>query len=193
MPDPAARSPLLGRLSAPPSTAPYRNLILAGEMGPGKRELAERVAAHFHAPLRDIDAEVEAAAGMPPAEVRALFGEARLTNLETDICRELALQRGAVVSVSASTMLNDANRRRLQEMGVVLVLTTALNETLRRLHVQQGERFRQPDHRARELARLKREWKVRALPGLARLDTTRLTLDQVAEQTIAFWQSTPEF
>jgi shikimate kinase len=182
---PAAPAPL-------PSTAPYRNLILAGEMGVGKRALAERVAAHFHAPLRDIDAEIEAAAGMPPPEVRALFGEARLTNLETDVCRELTLQRGAVIAVSASAMLNEGNRRRLQEIGVVLVLTTALNETLRRLHHQQGERFRDPRNRAVEIARLKREWKVRALSGFAQLDTTRLTFDQVAGQVIAFWQATPE-
>jgi len=172
--------------------APYRNLILAGEMGVGKRALVEAIAAHFNAPLRDIDAEVEAEAGMPPLEVRALFGEARLTNLETECCRELALQRGAVVSVSASTMLNEANRRRLQETGVVLVLTIALNEALRRLHAERGAAFRDLRHRGTEMARLKREWQVRALPGFAQLDTTRLTFDEVAAQVIAYWQSTPE-
>lgn len=172
--------------------APYRNLILAGDMGVGKRALAEAVAAHFNAPLRDIEAEIEAEAGMPPQEVRALFGEARLTNLETECCRELALQRGAVVSVSASAMLNEANRRRLQETGVVLVLTIAVNEALRRLHAERGAAFRDPRQRGLEIARLKREWQVRALPGFAQLDTTRLSFEEVATQVIAYWGASSE-
>ncbi len=176
-----------------PMAAPYRNLILAGTMGVGKRRVAERIAAAFDAPLRDIAAEVEAREGMPPREVRALFGEARLTALETEICRELALQRGAVISVSATVMLNEGNRRRLLEAGVALVLTTALNEVLRRLHADQGDRFHDPGVRAVVLARLKREWRVRALPGLAHLDTTLLTPDQVVEEAAAFWRAVPEF
>jgi hypothetical protein len=73
-----------------------------------------------------------------------------------------------------------------------LVLTTALNETLRRLHAALGDAFHTERAHAIEIARLKREWKVRALPGLAHLDTTLLTPDQVAAEAIAFWQSTPE-
>ena len=130
---------------------------------------------------------------MPARQLRELFGEARLTGLETELCRELALQRSAVVSVSATVMLNEANRERLAESGVILVLTTALNETLRRLHADLRDGFHSEKVHAIELARLKREWKVRDLPGLAHLDTTLLTPAQVVAETIAFWQSEPEF
>lgn len=173
--------------------APYRNLILAGVMGVGKRDVAQRIAAHFDAPLRDVNMEVETLAGMPPQQIRELFGEARLTNLESEVCREMALQRGAVVSVSASTMLNEANLRRLQSSGVVLVLTTALNEILRRVHADEGDAFHDETRRAVVLARLKQEWKVRDLPDFAQLDTTRLSSGEVVEQAIAFWQTTPEY
>ncbi len=176
----------------PERAAPYFNLILAGTMGVGKREVAQQIAEHFGASLRDLDAEIEASEGMPPLQVRELFGEARLTSLEADLCRELALQRSAVISVSASVMLNEANRTRLLETGTALVLTTALNETLRRLHEAFGDAFHTERAHAIEIARLKREWKVRALPGLAHLDTTLLTPDQVVAEAIAFWQSTPE-
>lgn len=167
---------------------PYRNLILAGEMGIGKNEVAQRVAEYFDAPLRDLEAELEEDAGMPLQEVRALYGEARVTNMETESCRELALQRGAVIAVHASTVLNEANRRRLEESGVVLVLTTALNEVLRRLHSAKGDRFYDQYERARTMTRLRQEWKVRDLP-YPQLDTTRLTLDEVAVQVIAYWQT----
>ncbi|GAB4572737.1 MAG: hypothetical protein Kow0077_13010 [Anaerolineae bacterium] len=171
-----------------PRAAPYRNLILAGEMGIGKNEVAGRIAAHFDAPLRDLEAELESAAGMPLQEVRALYGEARVTNMETELCRELMLQRGAVISVHATTMLNEANRRRLEEIGAVLVLTTALNEVLRRLHIAKGDRFHDIYERARTMIRLKQEWEVRKLP-YPQLDTTRLTVDEVVQQAIAFWQA----
>jgi shikimate kinase len=101
----------------PEKAAPYFNLILAGTMGVGKREVAQQIAEHFGAPLRDLDAEIEASEGMPPLRVRELFGEARLTSLEADLCREMALQRSAVIAVSASVMLNEANRTRLLETG----------------------------------------------------------------------------
>ncbi len=171
--------------------APYRNLILAGEMGIGKPEVARRIADYFDAPLRDLEAELERAAEMPLQEVRALYGEARVTNMETELCRGLTLQRGAVISVHASTILNEANRRRLEDLGAVLVLTTALNEVLHRLYAAKGERFEDIQERARTMIRLRQEWKVRNLP-YPQLDTTRLTLEEVAMQAIAFWQASDE-
>jgi len=173
----------------PSSPAPYRNLILAGTMGVGKRDVAAQIAARFNAPLRDLDAEITTREGMSPEQLRVLFGEARLRSVESELCRELALQRGAVVSVSASTLLVEANRRRLQESGVVLVLVTALNEVLRRLHVDLGDRFHDPRERALALARLRVEWQVRDLPGLPHLDTTLLTAGRVVEEAVAFWQA----
>jgi shikimate kinase len=170
-------------------TAPYRNLIIAGEMGIGKDIVAARVADYFGAPLRDIEAELEAEAGMPTQDIRELYGEHRLNNMETELCRELALQRRAVITAHATVMLNEANRRRLEETGVVLVLTTALNEVLRRLYASKTDRFHEVNVRARAMIRLKQEWKVRDLAGYARLDTTALTLDEVTAQIIAFWQS----
>lgn len=173
----------------PSSPAPYRNLILAGAMGVGKRDVAAQIAARFAAPLRDLDAEITTREGMSPEQLRVFFGEARLRSVESELCRELALQRGAVVSVSASTLLVEANRRRLQESGVVLVLVTALNEVLRRLHVDLGDRFHDPRERALALARLRVEWQVRDLPGLPHLDTTLLTTRRVVEEAVAFWQA----
>ncbi len=173
----------------PSSPAPYRNLILAGAMGVGKRDVAAQIAARFAAPLRDLDAEITTREGMSPEQLRVFFGEARLRSVESELCRELALQRGAVISVSASTLLVEANRRRLQESGVVLVLVTALNEVLRRLHVDLGDRFHDPRERALALARLRVEWQVRDLPGLPHLDTTLLTTRRVVEEAVAFWQA----
>lgn len=169
--------------------APYRNLILAGEMGMGKTEVAQQVAAYFNAPLRDVEAELESDAGMTLQDVRELFGENRVVTMETDRCSELALQRSAVISVHATVMLNAANRRRLEESGDVLVLVTALDETLRRLHRAKEERFHDVYERARTMTRLKREWQVKALPAYPQLDTTNLTHDEVIREVISFWQS----
>ncbi len=181
----AASPSLASRRYVPPT--PYRNLILAGEMGIGKTEVARRVAEHFGATLRDLEAELEESAGMPLQDVRELYGEARLTGMETELVRSLALQRSAVIVVHASTILNEANRRRLEENGVVLVLITALNETLRRLYAAKGDRFHSPAERARTMKRLRQEWKVRQLTGYPQLDTTTLPLDEVVSRVVDFW------
>lgn len=185
-PQPTSPS-LTSRRYVPPT--PYRNLILAGEMGIGKTEVAHRVAEYFGATLRDLEAELEATAGMPLQDVRELYGEARVTGMETGLVRDLALQRSAVIVVHATTLLNEANRRRLEEIGVVFVLVTALNEILRRLYAAKGDRFHNPAERARTMKRLRQEWKVRDLAGYPRLDTTALTIDEVVSRVAAFWEA----
>lgn len=174
---------------SPAAATPYRNLILAGEMGIGKTEVAQQVAAYFGASLRDVEAELEAAVAMPLQDLRELYGESRVHNMETDLCLELSLQRQAVIAVHATIMLNEPNRRRLEENGVVLVLTTALNEVLRRLYVSKGDRFHDVYERARTMTRLRQEWKVRDLPAYPQLDTTALTEEEVVRAVIDFWQS----
>lgn len=170
-----------------PEGTPYHNLILTGFMGTGKLNVVRLMARKVGVQWIDLPTEVQMREGLPPHELRQIFGEARLKQVEADLCRELALQRGAVLSVNGTTLLEPVNRERLLNSGPVLVLTCALNEVLRRLHASQGARFHDPKVRASELNLLRREQQVLQLEGLPTLDTTTLTVEQVAEQAIAFW------
>ncbi len=169
--------------------SPYHNLILTGYMGVGKVAVGRAVAERVGVPFVDLDTEIQLRSGYPPDELRELFGESRLKAVEHELCRELALQRGALLSLSGPTLLDDENRDRLLESSFVIVLTCALNEILRRMHAAQGARFHDPKVRGAAMYQLRRERQIHQLPGLTTLDTSRLSVAEVAERVVAFWQA----
>jgi hypothetical protein len=84
--------------------------------------------------------------------------------------------------------MEEVNRERLVNSGPVLVLTCSLNEILRRLYASQGARFHDPKVRSAAINQIRRERMINQLIDFPKLDTTMLTVDQVAERAIAFWQ-----
>jgi shikimate kinase len=166
---------------------PYHNLILAGYMGVGKITVGRSIADRLDVPFIDLDTELQLREGMPSSEIRQLFGESRLRTLEDGLCGELSLRRSTVLSVSGPTLLDADNRERLVNSGPVLVLTCALNEILRRLHASQGARFHDPKVRSAAIHQVRRERQIHQVAGLATLDTTHLTIEQIVEQAILFW------
>mgnify|MGYP005835917785 CR=1 FL=1 len=167
---------------------PYRNLVLTGHIGAGKRAAGRVIAARLDAALIDIEAEIEAREGRTLQEIRELFGQARARALESALCRDLALRRSAVIVASSNVILNPDNRALLAADAEMLCLVCALDEVLRRLYVAMGARFHDPRERARIIARLKRERPLRQLAGLPVLDTTDLSVEQIADRAIAYWR-----
>jgi shikimate kinase len=167
-------------------SAPYQNLTLTGAMGVGKSSIGRRVAQQLSAEFYDLENEILTREGQSADEIRELFGEARLKALETDMIRDLALRRHAVIAVGGAAMVLELNRSRLAETGPILCLTCALNEILRRLHVARGAWFHNPANRGILFSRLKRELGVTAL-DLPQLDTTQLSSDETTRAVIEFW------
>jgi shikimate kinase len=171
-----------------PAAVPYHNLILTGHMGMGRNTVGRAIARDLGVLFIDLDTEIQLREKLPPDEIRQLYGEARLHALEGELCRELSLRRGSVLSISGPTLLDEGNRERLLNSGPVLVLTCALNEILRRLYASQGARFHDPKVRATLINQVRRERQIAQVAGLPELDTTELTVEQVAERAIAFWK-----
>jgi shikimate kinase len=172
--------PVIGR-------TPYRNLILTGTIGVGKTGAGRRIAAKLEgATFIDMEIEIQNREGYTPEQIRATFGLSRLRHIESELVQEISLRRSTVIAVSGLTLLDPSNLERLQETGPILCLTTALGEILRRVHVTQGGRFHDPEIRAAIIGRLKREGEVRLL-NLPTLDTSRLTIEEVAERATTFW------
>lgn len=167
---------------------PYRNLVLTGHLATGKRSAGRDVAARLQVPLIDIESEVQAQEGRSLEEIRQLFGQLRARHLAQEVCRSLDLRRSAVIVVSGTIFLNPANRQRLEVNGDLLCLVCDLDEVLRRMYAALGARFHQPAERARIIARIKRERPIRELDHIPQLDTTHLSVEQVADRAIAYWR-----
>ncbi|MEP7285064.1 MAG: shikimate kinase [Chloroflexota bacterium] len=171
-----------------PPTTPYHNLILTGHIGVGRVTIGRLIAKQMGIAFIDLDTELQLREGMTGDEIRALFGEARVRALEDELCRELSLRRGAVLSVGGPTLLEEKNRTRLMNSGPMLILTCALNEILRRLYATQGARFHDPKIRSAALYQIRRERQIEQLAAVPTLDTTVLSVEQVAEHAIRFWK-----
>ncbi|NLE52733.1 MAG: AAA family ATPase [Chloroflexi bacterium] len=167
--------------------APYFNLILTGPKGVGKTTIGRMIGSRLGVDVLDLETEILAREGQSADEIRALFGEARLKALEAAAVSELALRRQSILIVPGATMLEETNRSRLAESGVMLCLVCPLNEQLRRLHAARGAWFHNPYNRATMLSRLKREQAVTAL-GLTTIDTSRLSAEAAADTAIELWQ-----
>lgn len=167
-------------------SAPYQNLILTGPMGVGKTSIGRLVAQALDTEFVDLENEILAREGRSADDIRETFGEARLKALETDAIRDLTLRRHTVITISGPAMLDELNRARLADSGVILCLTCALNEILRRIYVARGAWFHNPANRGVMLSRLKRELRVTTL-DLPQLDTSRHTVEEAAQAVRARW------
>src|SRR5258706_4933801 len=155
-----------------PGTLPYHNLILTGHIGVARSAVGRAIARQLGVLFIDLETEIQLREKMPVEEIRSLFGENRVHAIETELCRELGLRRGSVLSISGPTLLDEANRERLLNSCPVLILTCALNEILRRLYVAQGARFHDPKVRSAALSQIRREQQIYQLARLARLETS---------------------
>jgi len=168
------------------------NIVLTGYVGPNQLAIARRVAEQLKRPFVSVEALLEDRAELPMADVRALYGEARLKTLETEVVQDVALYRGAVLHIGGQMLLHGDHIKRLQQTGPVICLVATLDAVLQRLHLALGARYHDPRERALALGNLKREWAVRKQEGICELDTTGMAEGQIVEAIIVLWQDQME-
>jgi shikimate kinase len=168
------------------------NIVVTGFMGTGKTAVGQEVARRLGRPFVDMDAESEARAGKPIAQIFAEDGEVAFRQMEATLCQELSAQRGLVIATGGGTLVDTANRELMARSGTVVCLTCEVDEILRRLRPCCG---RSPDRATRPLldvadprAEIERLLEARrqayaAIPW--QIDTTHLPVEEVVAQVIA--------
>lgn len=164
-----------------------KNLLLTGYIGPEQLQVARHTAEYLRMPFVDFETRLEAHAGMPGEEVRALFGEARLKTLEGELLDELVLYRATVIHVGGQTLLRGGYER-LRTTGPIICLVATIDAVLQRLHLALGARFHNPRERDLAVGSLRREWAIRKREGILEFDTTYLSLQQISEGIARLWR-----
>jgi shikimate kinase len=123
-------SPPTGQPLPEPVDGSRADVVLVGAPGSGKSTVGRLLAARLGLPFRDVDAEIEARAGKPVAEIFADDGEAVFRALEESTTAEL-LRRPGVVSLGGGAVLSPVTRSALRGHRVVWLQVGAPNAAKR--------------------------------------------------------------
>lgn len=109
------------------------HVFMVGFMGAGKSTVARLVAEAMGMPCVDLDSEIEAAAGMPVAQIFAQRGEEAFRLMESDALNALAALPPSVVACGGGIVTRPENRSVLQGLGTVVYLRVTVAEAVARV------------------------------------------------------------
>ncbi len=109
------------------------NVVLIGFMGSGKTTFGKQLAQRSGFAFLDMDAEIEASAGMPIVDIFTTKGESVFRQLEHSFLLSLAEKQQVVLSTGGGIVLREDNMKQLNQFGLIVFLSPSPDELLRRL------------------------------------------------------------
>ena len=107
-------------------------VVLTGFMAAGKSAVGRRLARRLGRAFIDTDQLIETMAGRTVADIFAADGEKEFRRLEREVVASLAAEPPAVIATGGGTFVDEDNRRRLRELGVVVCLVTSIETAVAR-------------------------------------------------------------
>lgn len=104
------------------------NIVLIGMPGSGKTTVGRIIAKRLGKPFIDLDAQIEAAAGISIPEFFRLHGEPLFRNLESQLAKEAGARRGVVIATGGGTVMRADNSAALGQNGKLALLLRPLSE-----------------------------------------------------------------
>ncbi|HBZ90659.1 MAG TPA: hypothetical protein DEO62_06540, partial [Lachnospiraceae bacterium] len=102
-------------------------------MGSGKSTVGIKLAKLYGMKFYDTDEMIEEKAGMKISEIFEKYGEAAFRDMETELIREAASWKNAVISTGGGMPVREENRELLKKAGAVIYLKTDAKTTVSRL------------------------------------------------------------
>jgi shikimate kinase len=109
------------------------NIILTGFMATGKTSVGKELAERLGYVFVDLDALIEAEAGMPIARIFATQGEERFRELESRMVEEVARRDASVIATGGGAVVNPRSLKALKRSGVIIALTAKPETILARV------------------------------------------------------------
>jgi shikimate kinase/3-dehydroquinate synthase len=108
-------------------------IVLVGLMGAGKTAIGRRIAARLGLPFVDADHEIEAAAGMPVAEIFSRYGEQAFRDCERRVIARLLAGGPLVLATGGGAFMDDETRTLVRARGLSVWLRVPLPVLVRRV------------------------------------------------------------
>jgi shikimate kinase/3-dehydroquinate synthase len=171
-----------------------RPLVLSGPMGAGKSTVARIVAQRTGASLVDVDQEIEESAGRPVHAIFADEGEHGFRAREAEAIERIVDQaKNMVISVGGGAVTRERTRRALLRRAIVITLEADVKTLVERA-AKQGLETRPLLSSDDPVGSMRVVLDARAVAyaeSHARVDTSKRTPDEVANEVIAIWNREP--
>ena len=116
------------------SPGPFdKTIALVGLSGVGKSSVGRRLAAALGMPFRDADAEVEAAAGRPIAEIFAQYGEGAFRDGERRVIARLLAEAPHVLATGGGAFVQPETRALIKAQAISVWLKADIEVLARRV------------------------------------------------------------
>jgi shikimate kinase len=161
-----------------------QNIALTGFMAVGKSAVGRALARKLKRRFVDLDKLIEKAEGMKVSDIFAQRGEGYFRQCERDALKTVLGEENQVIATGGGAIVDEDNLRLVQKKALLICLTANTEALLKRA----GTGSTRPlleiaarKVRIEELLQLRQEKYARADLSI---DTTDLTIDQVAQRII---------
>lgn len=107
-----------------------KNIILIGLMGSGKTTVATALAKELQRPNVDLDLLLEAREKRSINQIFAQEGEKYFRDLETNLCQEVSMLDGHIISCGGGVILRQENMAYLQNNGLIFYIDRSVDDIL---------------------------------------------------------------
>ncbi|MCP2338317.1 shikimate kinase [Actinomadura rupiterrae] len=159
--------------------------VIIGPPGSGKSTVGAALAARLGVPLRDTDADVEAAAGKPIGEIFVDDGEERFRELERAAVAAAVAEHEGVVALGGGAILAAETQELLAGGHTVVYLEVGLAEAVKRVGLNQARPLLVLNPRSQLRKMLEERLPIYERLGTVRVKTDARTPEEVVEEIVA--------
>ena len=152
------------------------NIYLIGMMGSGKSTVGKILAEKMKLLFIDLDSEIEKTGGKSVSEIFNQDGEDHFRKLESE---ELKQYSESVVACGGGIILDEENRKYINENGVAVLLTASMDELFKRLSDSNNRPILPDENTKKALTKL---WMERLIDYLDTADFSIETNGKTPEQ-----------
>jgi shikimate kinase len=139
----------------------FRNLFLIGPRGVGKTTVARLLASRLAWTFVDADTVLETRFGKTIRRIFEEEGEAPFRAKETLLLEEFCQGQQQVIATGGGIVLSEANRSRLAEAGLSVLLTAPPNTLWQRIEKDPSTSEQRPRLNVGGLAEIEQTWQAR--------------------------------
>jgi shikimate kinase len=161
-----------------------RNIVLCGFMAVGKSSVGKRLAAMVGYDFLDLDAAIEAEAGMPIPQIFSSRGEPAFRALESRMVERVTRKAGCVIATGGGTIADPQNLESLKRCGVLVTLTADIQTILLRIGRGDDRPMLREGNRLEQIRTLMEQRTQAYAQAHIVLDTSSLSIDEVAHDLV---------